>query len=134
MTSGWVTLVRWVLHHDTFELFVAPAVADFHHAPSLAARSAIATSFAGALLHDLSDDMSAVMSDISLMLGLMVIQASYYGAMLLILAAHLRIDDALAHLANGGGPQVSATVLGLMAISTLPTLLCFWPPRRTPDI
>jgi hypothetical protein len=135
MTTGWrVRVARALLHRDTFELFVAPAIADYQHAPSAAAVGAVATSVTGALVHDLAGDVSTLMQDIALLLGLVTIQACYYGAMLLILAAHVRADEALAHLTSGAGARFTATVIGLVIASTLPMLLCFWPPRRTMDV
>jgi len=134
MTAGLLPLVRAILHHDTFELFVAPAVADLQHTPSAAARRAVVTSLLGAVAHDFVTDVTSVMQDGRLMLGLMTIQACYYGAMLLIMAAHVRVDEALLHLTSGASVRVTATVIGLVFASTLPTLLCFWPARRTMDV
>jgi hypothetical protein len=130
-----IRLGRRLLHHDTFELFVAPAIADLQYAPPPAAHTAAWRSLAGALREDLAGDLRfLVTGDLGLMLGLIAMQSCYYGGMLLLLVAHMRTVDALDQLAHGGAPRLLATVLSLIGASAVPTLLCFWPPRRTADI
>lgn len=134
MTGDRLTrLLRAVLHEDTFALFVAPAIADLQHSPSPAGYAAVWTSLIGAMANDVSRDLAVLANDIGLMLGLVAMQACYYGGMLLLLIADVRVDDALSRLANGGGLQVTSLVAGVIVASAIPTLFCFWPPRRTLD-
>ncbi len=134
MTGDRLTrLLRGVLHEDTFALFVAPAIADLQHAPSPAAYAAVWTSFIGAICDDVSSDVTLLVNDIGLMLGLVAMQACYYGGMLLLLVADLRVDEALRRLVNGGGLQVIVMVAGVLVASAIPTLFCVWPPRRALD-
>jgi len=132
MTGTWLTRVlRNSLHEDTFDLFVAPAIADLQHSRTLAAYAVVWTSLVGALSQDLASDIEHVMNDLTLMLGLVAMQVCYYGGMMLLLVAHVRADEALHRLVNGGGTQVTVTVIGVVLASSVPTLICFWPPRRT---
>ncbi len=124
-------LMRGVLHEDTFELFVSPAIADLQLSPTRASYLVVWTSFLGALGHDVTGDIDHVMHDIGLMVGLVAMQTCYYCGLLLVLVAHIRVDQMLGRLADGGGLLVAAAVLGVILASSVPTLLCFWPPRRT---
>jgi hypothetical protein len=127
-------LLRALLHEDTYALCVAPAIADLQHAPSPHAYAAVWTSFAGALYDDFAGDVDYLLNDIGLMLALVAMQSCYYGGMLLLLVAHIRADQMLERLARGGGTIVTATALAVVLASLVPTLLCFWPPRRTLDV
>ena len=132
MTGTRLTRVfRALLHHDTFELFVAPAIADLQHSPTTTAYAVVWTSLLGAVSQDIAGDVDYVMNDVGLMLGLVAMQTCYYGGMLLLLVAHVRADEVIEQLANGGSVRLTATLIGVVTASAIPTLLCFWPPRRT---
>jgi len=120
-----------LLHRDTYELFVAPAVADLDYAPTTAALLTVWWSLAGALAHDLKADLHLLAHDIRLIAGLTAMQGCYYGGMLLLLVADVRLGDAPARLAQGGASMLASLILGILAASALPVLFCCWPPRRT---
>jgi hypothetical protein len=124
-------VMRRFLHEDTFELIVSPAIADLQHTPTRTAYLAVWSSFLGALGNDVSGDVGYVLEDLGLMIGLVAMQTCYYCGMLLVLVANVPADQMLGRLANGAGPLVAAAVIGVILASSIPTLLCFWPPRRT---
>ncbi len=134
MTGAWLSAtLRRVLHHDTFDLFVAPAIADLQHTPTIPAYLAVWTSLVGALAQDVAGDLDSLTQDVGLMMGLVLMQTCYYGGILVLLVAHVRVGEMLDRLAHGGGRVFTVTVLGVVMASALPTLLCFWPSRRTLD-
>ncbi len=126
-------LLRSALHHDTFELFVAPAIADLQHSPSPGAHIAVWRSFVAAVGQDMVADAQLLVDDVGLMLGLIAIQVCYYGGMLLLLVADVRADQMISRLTEGAASVVMLTLAGVVMASSIPTLLCFWPPRRTLD-
>jgi hypothetical protein len=128
--AGLIRIARLLLHEDTFELMVAPAIADLQCAPTASAYAAVWTSMAGALTDDFSGDIRYVCEDITTLMGLIVIQASYYSGMLLLLVAGMTTTQIAESLATGGARTLSAAIVFVLALSALPTMLCFWPPRR----
>ena len=129
-----IRVLRSLLHHDTFELFVAPAIADLQHTRSAGAYVTIWRSFAAAVGQDMVSDVQFLLDDIGLMLGLIAIQVCYYGGMLLLLVADVRADQLIQRLTEGAASVVMLTLIGVVMASSIPTLLCFWPPRRTLDV
>jgi hypothetical protein len=132
-----ISLARRVLHDDTFEMMVSPAIADLQfEAAAGHARSqsylGVWTALAGALAHDFDGDVRTLADDASTLASLVCIQACYYTALVLFggaLATKGAFEPWLG--APGGFVAALATIFVLMAaISTIPTLLCFWPDRR----
>jgi hypothetical protein len=134
MTGVWlIRISRLLLHEDTFELMVAPAIADLQCGPTAGAYAAVWTSMAGALTDDFTGDIRYVCEDIVTLMGLIAIQATYYSGMLLLLVAGMTTTQIAESLATGGTRALSAVIVFVFALSALPTMLCFWPPRRVRD-
>lgn len=136
MHGGWLIRIgRTLLHEDTFELMVAPAIADLQVEGSAAAYVAVWYSLICAWGADFDGDARLVFDDAGMLGGLVAIQASYYSCMLMLLAAGVNARDAIATVLSGDSPQFVAAVALVFIASTVPTLLCFWPPRRelSPD-
>lgn len=121
---------RVLLHEDTFELMVAPAIADLQREPTPGGYAAVGATLAGAFVDDFCGDLRLVIDDIGTLATLVIIQAGYYSAMLVLLVAHMRTPEALQIVAAGAPPEFFIALFLIFTISTLPTLLCFWPPRR----
>jgi hypothetical protein len=131
MVGAWlIRIARALLHEDTFELMVAPAIADLQCAPSASGYSAAWASLAGALGEDVGGDLRYLADDIGMLMTLIIIQASYYSGMLLLLVAGMTTDQMVASLEGGGMRSLSAALLFVFTLSALPTMFCFWPPRR----
>lgn len=123
-------LLRPLLHADTYDLFVVPALADLDYAPCLAAHMTVWRSLVGAASCDLRSDVQSLTRDVRLIAALTLMQGCYYGAMLLLLVADVRMDEAVARLTHGGAVVLAGLVAAVLLASALPTLCCFWPPRR----
>jgi hypothetical protein len=138
MTTGrWLIAVsRALLHHDTFDRMVAPAIADLQFRTNVTGYAAAVNSLLHGIADDLLIDVRIVCEDIGVLIGLVVIQACYYSGMLLLLAADMRSDEILDRLAHGAAPQLIVTIVCVLLLSALPTLFCFWPSRRIsePDL
>jgi len=126
MPSAWFsTAARRLLHEDTFELVVAPAIADLQfEAPTVtgAARirayAAVGVALGGALCIDVERDVRVLIANGSTLIALAFLQGCYYTAMLTLI---------LGSLSN---PASVALVLGLFGVSTVSTAVLFWPSRR----
>ena len=131
MPGDWLLwIARRLLHEDTFDLLVAPALADLQSEGSAGAYGAALFSIAYACCLDTRHDVLTLAEDAGTLAALFTIQASYYAGMLIILAAGMRARDAIAILIDGGSPQFFAALMVVVLLSLVPTLLCFWPPRR----
>ena len=131
MTGDFVARVgRVLLHEDTFELMAAPAIADLQLEPTTGAYAAAWSSLLGGFADDFCGDIRLVLDDIGTLATLVIIQAGYYSCMLMLLVAHMRTPEALQVVAAGAPPEFFIALFLIFTISTLPTLLCFWPPRR----
>jgi hypothetical protein len=131
MRGEWITrFARLLLHEDTFELMVAPAIADLQVDNRLEAYLPVWTSLLYCWATDLHGDVRLVFDDLGTLAGLTLIQASYYSAMLLLLVAGRSGKEVIQVLLDGGTPQFFVCAALVVSFSTLPTLLCFWPPRR----
>ncbi len=131
--EGLTRVLRLVLHQDTFDLFIAPPLADLQRAPTAAAYLTIWRTALGALQVDIASDIGIVAQDATLLAGLVGMQACYYGGLLLVLVGHVQVRDIPGYLANGSGPLTLAVAAGVVLASSVPTLFCFWPPRRTSE-
>ncbi len=126
MPGAWFsTTARWILREDTFELVVAPAIADLQfESPTVtgAARirlySAVWVALAGALCIDTEHDVRVLIADGSTLLALAFMQGCYYTAMLTLVLGSLST------------PASVALVLSLFGVSTVSTAILFWPSRR----
>ena len=121
---------RVILHEDTFELMAAPAIADLQLEPTAGAYAAACLSLLGGFADDFRGDIRLVVDDLPMLATLAGIQAGYYSCMLMLLVAHMRTPEALQLVAAGAPPQFFIALFLIFTISTLPTLLCFWPSRR----
>jgi hypothetical protein len=128
-----IRIARGLLHEDTFELMVAPAIADLQCDPTPDAYAAVWTTLLGALWVDFDGDLRLIFEDAAMLLALVVIQAAYYSGILLLLVAGMSSRQMVTSLAGGGGRPFAAAVFFVLAVSALPTMLCFWPPRRSHD-
>jgi hypothetical protein len=125
MPGDWLVLVtRRLLHDDTFELVVSPAIADLQFesrpagTPPLSAYLAVWLTLAGALLLDLDRDVRDVIDQGTTFASLALVQTSYYLGM-------------LALVFDGMSRSASLTlVLCVVAASTMSTTALFWPDRR----
>jgi len=128
-----------LLHGETFALMLSPAIADlqFEAAARAALRlrhyGAVLKAFAAALCWDIASDVRALRDDISTVATLTLLQASYYSFMLVLLsgfgsgkvAAHHLDETATAH---------GVWIIAIFVACLIPTMACFWPPRRAPHI
>jgi hypothetical protein len=116
MHGTWLSLVaRRLLHDDTFDLVVGPAIADLQFEQH--GRAAVCLAIGGALCHDLAGDVRAMCDDAAMLAGLVGIQASYFAGMLGLMGG-MRKDTA---------PTV---LLTLLLLCTASTTLLFWPQKR----
>ena len=131
MPGDWLLwIARRLLHDDTFELLVAPALADLQVDQGAGAYVAVLVSLAYACCLDTHHDVRGLAGDAGTLMAIFTIQAAYYAGMLTLLAAGVRARDAVAILLAGGSPQFFAALTVVVLLSIVPTLLCFWPPRR----
>jgi len=131
MRGAWVMRVsQALLHQDTFELMVEPAIADLQFEPSVTAYLAAWATVAGAWSHDLAGDARLVLDDIGMLGALIGIQASYYSGVLLLLVTGRNGKEAFQMIVRGDRPEIVIALTLIVVLSALPTLLCFWPPRR----
>jgi hypothetical protein len=125
MPGDWLTRVtRRLLHDDTFELVVSPAIADLQFeshamaAPPLRSYLAVWIALAGALLLDLDHDVRDVIDEGTTFATLALVQSSYYLAMLTLVF-------------DGMSRSASLTLaLCVIGASTMSTTALFWPDRR----
>jgi hypothetical protein len=126
-----------LLHGDTFEMMLSPAIADLQfEATTLAfARPgeycAVLRALLGALWFDVSSDLLALKSDVEMIALLTFLQTSYYTFMLVLLSglgtgtlAALEVDGALV-------TRALSYVAGVSIACLMTSSACFWPPRRT---
>lgn len=131
MPGDWLLwIARQLLHEDTFELLVAPALADLQVDDCAGAYAAVLVSLAYACSVDTRHDVRGLADDAGTLVAIFTIQAAYYAGMLTLLAAGVRARDAITILLDGGTPQFFAALMVVVLLSVVPTLLCFWPPRR----
>ena len=131
--GAWLTaFARRLFHDQTFELVVSPAIADLHfEPPSARTYAAVWAAFGGAAWRDVGGDLKILSGDAGTLGGLVVMQACYYTCLLTLMSglttSGLTLLDALDRV-SGQAALVFAVLIA--TLSTLPTLLCFWPARR----
>ena len=126
MPSVWFsTAARRILHDDTFDLVVAPAIADLEFeaptvrgAGTVRAYAAVWVALGGALCIDVERDLRVLVANGSTLFGLALLQGCYYTAMLTLLLDSLSTSASV------------AVVVGLFGVSTVSTAALFWPSRR----
>jgi hypothetical protein len=138
MPGLWLTrLAHRLLHDDTFEIIVSPAIADLQFEvaagrASLRSYAGVWAALAGALAHDFGGDVHTMLDDAPMLASLVCIQACYYTSLLVIggsIVTNARLEQFVP--APGGFVAALAAVLvATAALSVVPTLLCFWPERR----
>ena len=116
MRGAWLSsLARRLLHDDTFDLVVSPAIADLQFEER--GHTAVLTALAGALCHDFAGDLRALCEDAAMLARLIGIQTGYFAGMLGMMGG-MRRDTA---------PLLLLALAGLCAVGTL---LLFWPEKR----
>ena len=138
MPGSWMARVGLrLLHRDTFDMMLSPAIADFQFetatrsAAQPADYCAVFRAMLGALWFDVSGDLLALKGDADMIALLTLLQTSYYTFMLVLLSG--LGTGTLAALEMDGGLVTRAVsyVAALSAACLLTSSACYWPPRRT---
>ena len=117
MRGAWLaSFARRLLHDDTFDLVVSPAIADLQFEER--GYGAVWIALGGAYVQDLGGDLRELCDDAAMLGCLIGIQASYFFGMLV--------------LVGGGLPakQAPAIVATLLALCVTGTVVLFWPQKR----
>ena len=126
-----------LLHRDTFEMMLSPAVADFQFEATTRSAMrpgdycAIFRALLGALWFDVSGDLLALKGDADLIALLTLLQTSYYTFMLVLLSGLGTGTLALIEIDSGLVTRAMSYVAGVSVACLLTSSACFWPPRRT---
>lgn len=139
MPGTWLGRIgRRLLHRDTFDMMLVPAIADLQFELSTRQQPrgraadywAVLCAFCGALCFDVWRDLSALRSDADMIALLTLLQASYYTFMLVLLSglgtgqvSALTVDDAFMARATSYVGAITAACL-------ITSSICFWPSRR----
>lgn len=87
--------------------------------------------FAGALRRDLGRDLHVLSDEAATLTGLIFMQACYYTCLLTLMSglttSGLTAVRAMERISWDAAVIFALLIVGL---STIPTLLCFWPARR----
>ena len=119
---------RW-LRERTFELVVAPAIADlqFDEGATGMRRSrnaaAVVSAFAWGLYEDVTSDVGSLVT----FLGLTLIPACYYTLLLMVCAP---LGDLPFGTLNGR----VVVCLAILVLSLGPAIACYWPERPAPRL
>jgi hypothetical protein len=134
MRGDWLTTVgRRILHSDTFEIIVSPAIADLQFDSWRIGSGYVGVwrAFGGALCRDLGRDLRILCDDAATLTSLIVMQACYYACLLTLMSglttSGLAAVRAFERISADAALAFALIIVGL---STVPTLLCFWPARR----
>jgi hypothetical protein len=118
------------LRERTFELIVAPAIADLQHdgGPGQPTRLGGLSILAAALAWGLYEDLLSDPGELLTFAGLVLIPAGYYALLVMICAPVAGLTISM----PGGRATVALAVL---ALSLGPALACYWPerPARRPS-
>jgi len=138
MPGSWIVRVGLkVLHRDTFEMILSPAIADlqFETTARSAARPgdycAVFRALCGALWFDMSSDLLALKGDANMIALLTLLQTSYYTFMLVLLSGLGTGTLAAIEIDNDLVARALSYVAGVSVACLLTSSVCFWPPRRT---
>jgi hypothetical protein len=134
MRGDWLTTAgRRILHSDTFDVIVSPAIADLQFESWSVGRGYLGVyrAFGGALRRDLVRDLRVLCGDATTLTSLIVMQACYYTCLLTLVSglttSGLTAVRAFERVSADAALTFALIIVGL---STVPTLLCFWPARR----
>ena len=137
MPGEWLAqIARRYLHGDTFALIVSPAIADMQfECPAgylLRARHYVAIwrAMAGGLSCDLVADVRSLRDDLSTLATLVLLQASYYVFLLLLLSGFGTGTVSSRYPDEAAAMRTIGYVAGIVLFCLIPTAVCFWPPRR----
>lgn len=125
-------VARRLLHAESFELVASPALADLQFespagiAEVIRSYAGVGAALTGAVCRDAGADVRLMLDDAPTLASLVAMQVSYFGG-LLVLISGLTARDAF-------GALSTTTSLGLLLLiallSTVSTVLLFWPARR----
>jgi hypothetical protein len=120
--------MKGLLREDTFELMVAPAIADLQFetvtggiGAYLRGYAAVSKAVCGACLHDFGEDARILSEDAADLLTIVVVQVCYYATMLTLIGG-----AGFSRLSEGELLVLAVMIVGL---SALPVIICFWPER-----
>ena len=120
---------RRILREQTFELMVSPAIADLQfeadRAPGIrpAAYSAVAAALVGGFVEDMRLDLAELATDLPGLLQIIAMQTCYYTTMLTLIGG--------AAFKQLSGPDFLFLGTLILSLSTVSTLVCYWPKRFT---
>jgi hypothetical protein len=138
MRGDWLATTRRVFHEETFDTIVSPAIADLQFESSSAGwvRSArgyagVCVAIAGALGGDLAGDLRALSGDAWTLSRLVLMQTCYYTCLLTLMSGLTTSGHTTGRAVDqASGSAALAVAVVIVGLSTIPTLLCFWPARR----
>jgi hypothetical protein len=134
MTRGdcLASFARRIFHGETFELVVSPAIADLQfEPPSARGYAGVWAALGGAVWRDLKGDLKILGGDAGMLSGLVVMQACYYTCLLTLMSGLTTSGlTAIDKLDRVSGQAALAFAVLIGGLSSVPTLLCFWPARR----
>jgi hypothetical protein len=139
MPGRWLSWIgQRLLHADTFALMLSPAIADLQFEAPTAVEAvrhrhyqAVLKAFIGALSFDLASDVVTLTSDVRMIAILVVLQASYYSFMLILLSGLGAGTIATFDVRGPAAVHAICYVAAVCVACILTTSVCFWPPRRT---
>ena len=109
------SLARRLLHEDTFDLVVSPAIADLQFEER--GYAGVWVALAGACARDVGGDLRLLLDDAGMFAALIGIEAGYFAGMLTLMGS----------LTAGVAPHILLAVVALCGVGTL---ACFWPEKR----
>jgi hypothetical protein len=134
------TLSRRLLHPDTHELIMAPAIADLQFEATIRAYGGIIRAFAGAVACDALRDLrlsignadwrAARREDVSTFASLVLVQAIYYLALLGITTGSLEPSAILSGSLFDNAITVSVLLAATVVLPVITVALCFWGGAR----
>lgn len=119
---------RRLLREQTFELMVSPAIADLQFESDRAgvrpaAYSAVAAGLVGGFVEDMRLDLAELATDLPGLLQIVAVQTCYYTTMLTLIGG--------AAFKQLSGPHFLFLGTLILSLSTVSTLVCYWPKRFT---
>ena len=141
MPGTWIArLGERVLHAETFALMLSPAIADLQfEAPARAALRwchyvAVLKAFVAAFCCDVVGDILSLRDDIPAVAMLTLLQSSYYTFMLVLLSGFGTAKLSAHHLEEAATAHNLCSIAAIVIACMVPTMACFWPPRRVAPI
>src|SRR5262249_54990372 len=114
---------------------LSPAIADLQfEAPRGIGRPrdyfSVLKAFAGALCNDAAGDLISLKDDVSMIVLLTTLQASYYSFMLILLSGFGAEKIRAIDLSNPALLTMLWYVTGILVACALTSMACHWPARR----